>query len=441
MAPTATEGAAELRALRDVIAGPLYEIARRFSRFLSPRWPHTALVIFTHECTGRPRKIAGDPTVVDKITINELEDLKTRLAPGTSLGTTASIGGAQRWVWTLRDVTDTLLVLIPRNPGQQLAAPADLAAAFGIVAISIRQQVAQASPDYLAESRAASTERARTIAELTAAHEAALVAILNTLRSTGLDDNTARLTATDSASQALLALRSTQNTDRELSEEPAATAFTRLRKEMRQLLRHHPARVEYVPPPTDGKPLPGEIAYAARAMTRATVLAFTTQPTLTRLRIAWACDNTALTIDVRDHESGELDAAILRRQLHGRARTLGGDLRIETVPQWGSRVTIELPLDAPAARPDEDRLATLNRREREVLALISAGKRNKAIAVDLGVAESTVKFHVAGILKKLKVSSRGEAAALGRLAHVGALPTTDPVPHHLQSHAAGVVLR
>ncbi len=434
MAPTATEGAAEFRALRDVIAGPLYEIARRFSRFLGPRWPHTALVIFTHECTGRPRKIAGDTTVVDKITISELEDLKTRLEPGTALGTTASIGGAQRWVWTLRDVTDTLLVLIPRNPGQQLPAPADLAAAFGIVATSIMQQVAQASPDYLAESRAASTERARTIAELTAAHEAALVAILNTLRSTGLDDNTARLTATDSTSQALLALRSTQNTDRELSEEPAATAFTRLRKEMRQLLRHHPAHIEYVPPPADGKPLPGETAYAARAMTRATVLAFTTQPTLTRLRIAWASDDTTLTIDVRDRESGELDAAILRRQLQGRARTLGGDLRIETIPQWGSRVTIELPLESPAARPDEDPLATLNRREREVLALISVGKRNKAIAVDLGVAESTVKFHVAGILKKLKVSSRGEAAALGRLAHIGALPTSDPSPHHIQSH-------
>ncbi|MGQ4618815.1 LuxR C-terminal-related transcriptional regulator [Nocardia sp. R7R-8] len=430
MAPAADEGAAELGALRDVIAGPLHAVARRFSRFLAPRWPHTALVIFTQECTGRPRKVAGAAAIVDKITLEELEDLKSGLEPGASSSTTASIGGTQRWVWALRDVTDTLLVLVPRTSGQQLAAPAELAAVFGVVATSIRQQVAQASPEYLAESRAASSERARTIAELTAAHEAALVAILNTLRSTGLDDSSARLAAADSASQALVALRSTQSSDRERSEESASTAFTRLRNEVRQLLRHHPARVDFVPPRGDGKPLPGETAYAARAMTRATVLAFTTQPTLARLRIAWACDGTTLTVDVRDHESGELDTSILRQQLQGRTQTLGGDLRIETVPQWGSRVTIELPLQPPAARPGEDRLAALNRREREVLALISAGKRNKAIALDLGVTESTVKFHVAGILKKLRVTSRGEAAALGLRVPAGRAPIADPFfPH------------
>jgi DNA-binding CsgD family transcriptional regulator len=58
-------------------------------------------------------------------------------------------------------------------------------------------------------------------------------------------------------------------------------------------------------------------------------------------------------------------------------------------------------------------LSSLNRREREVLARVSDGMRNKAIAVDLGIAESTVKFHVAGLLKKLAVSSRGEAAVIG----------------------------
>ncbi|MCP2315972.1 regulatory protein, luxR family [Nocardia amikacinitolerans] len=422
---SADERAAELGALRDVIAGPLYEIARRLSRFLSPRWPHTALVIFTHECTGRPRKVAGPASIVDKITINELENLKSRVEPGASLSATASIGGAQRWVWTLHDIPGTLLVLILRTQGQQVAQSGALAAIFGIVATSIRQQVAQASPDYLAESRAASSERARTIAELAASHEAALVSILRTLRSAGLDDSTARAAAADSASDALMALRSAQNSDRELSEEAPRTAFARLRKELRQLLRHHHAHVDFVPPPVDGKSLPGEVAYAARAMTRATVLSFTAQSTLARLRIAWAFDSAKLTIDVRDQESGELDVSILRSQLQGRVQTLGGDLCIETVPHWGSRVTIELPLEPLAARPDEDRFATLNRREREVLASICAGKRNKAIAVDLGIAESTVKFHVAGILKKLEVTSRGEAAAIGLRAATGAATAVD----------------
>ena len=48
-----------------------------------------------------------------------------------------------------------------------------------------------------------------------------------------------------------------------------------------------------------------------------------------------------------------------------------------------------------------------------MLALVAAGKRNKVIAQELGVAESTVKFHVAGVLKKLAVSTRGEAAVIG----------------------------
>ncbi|MBF6246868.1 response regulator transcription factor, partial [Nocardia elegans] len=45
------------------------------------------------------------------------------------------------------------------------------------------------------------------------------------------------------------------------------------------------------------------------------------------------------------------------------------------------------------------------------------------IARELGLAESTVKFHVAGVLKKLGVATRGEAAALGlRAAAAGSRP-------------------
>ncbi|MFI5613451.1 LuxR C-terminal-related transcriptional regulator [Amycolatopsis sp. NPDC051903] len=402
----------QLTELREVIQGPLREIAARFSRFLAEAWPHQALVIFTLECTGRPRKVAGAKAITDKITIAELEKLKSTVAHEREPTTTATLGGTDRTVWTVLDSGGTLLVLVPRSPRTPFPQPALLAGLFGIVATSIRQQVAQASPDYLAESRAASTERARTIAEMAAAHETTLVTILTALRSTRLDDYHARLAATDSASAALVALRSAPKSDLAHSEEPAQSAFVRLRKEIRQMLRHHDVELEFVAPPKDAHPLPGEIAHAARAMTGTAVLAFTSQPDLARLRIAWSTDAAALHLDVRDRGSGHLDAAALRRQLDGRAKTLGATVEIDAVAGWGGRVTVHVPFEATQDHADEAVLSTLNRRELEVLRLVARGQRNKSIADALGITESTVKFHVAGVLKKLDVSSRGEAAAL-----------------------------
>lgn len=48
----------DLTALRDIVDGPLRDIAARFSGFLAADWPHQALIIFTRECTGRPRTVA-----------------------------------------------------------------------------------------------------------------------------------------------------------------------------------------------------------------------------------------------------------------------------------------------------------------------------------------------------------------------------------------------
>ena len=90
-----------------------------------------------------------------------------------------------------------------------------------------------------------------------------------------------------------------------------------------------------------------------------------------------------------------------------------GRIDIESIAGWGSRVTLTIPLDPPAARPDEHLLSTLNPRELEVLAHLAMGKRNRAIAEELGISQSTIKFHVASVLKKLDVANRGEAGAIG----------------------------
>jgi len=56
-------------------------------------------------------------------------------------------------------------------------------------------------------------------------------------------------------------------------------------------------------------------------------------------------------------------------------------------------------------------LQNLTMREREVLGLIDAGLSNKEIAVRLRIEVATVKNHVHHLLDKLKVTSRGAAAA------------------------------
>jgi DNA-binding NarL/FixJ family response regulator len=73
------------------------------------------------------------------------------------------------------------------------------------------------------------------------------------------------------------------------------------------------------------------------------------------------------------------------------------------------------PADAPppaaedAAAHTTARELGLTARQAQVLALILQGKPNKVICRELGLAEGTVKIHVAAILRALNVSTRTQA--------------------------------
>ena len=57
-----------------------------------------------------------------------------------------------------------------------------------------------------------------------------------------------------------------------------------------------------------------------------------------------------------------------------------------------------------------DRVSELTSRELDVLRLVAAGKPNKQIANELSISERTARTHVSRILRKLRLSSRTQAA-------------------------------
>ena len=84
---------------------------------------------------------------------------------------------------------------------------------------------------------------------------------------------------------------------------------------------------------------------------------------------------------------------------------------------------VEAGLARDRARRDSDkalvglreRFATLSSREREIMLHVMAGRLNKQIAHDIGIAESTVKVHRTNLMRKMKARSLPE---LGRMADI-----------------------
>ncbi len=59
-------------------------------------------------------------------------------------------------------------------------------------------------------------------------------------------------------------------------------------------------------------------------------------------------------------------------------------------------------------------IKSLTKREEQVLRLVTAGRSNKEIAIELDLQEKTIKHHMTSVLSKLKVRNRVEAAVLAR---------------------------
>lgn len=89
-----------------------------------------------------------------------------------------------------------------------------------------------------------------------------------------------------------------------------------------------------------------------------------------------------------------------------RAITTVAEGRVYLTPEAATRLAGDMRVPSPAG----DATGDLTRRQRDVLALLARGHANKRIALELGIAEKTVKAHVSTILAKLGATSRTQAA-------------------------------
>jgi DNA-binding CsgD family transcriptional regulator len=73
----------------------------------------------------------------------------------------------------------------------------------------------------------------------------------------------------------------------------------------------------------------------------------------------------------------------------------------------------------------------LSPRQREILALVAAGRTSKEIAGELGISESTVNWHLSNVFERLGASSRAEAVAIAMREEAegdGEVVATDDAP-------------
>lgn len=191
--------------------------------------------------------------------------------------------------------------------------------------------------------RADTLARDRALTEQGDRHAVALGSILAVLRSGRFSDVAARREATEIASSALIRARSTHE-QHESVLEPVVEAFSRLRTELRPLVRSGPLHVQFAEPPAQGRALPGPVAREARAISRTAVLSLVDRADAARARVGWDCDGRNLLMEIRDDGGGAVSAhdGVLR-PIAERVVALDGTMDVEATPGWGRRCESRSP--------------------------------------------------------------------------------------------------
>ena len=405
-----------LAAAAQIIDGPTDELLVRLSAATAELVPHRAVAQLASQCASTPITTHGEPALAKAITGADLAGLLGTVTAGHPWQGVVPIAGAPHPVLAVasdRAPRGSVVVFI-RSDETPTDAAATLQPLWDLVTAHMYQLTLEREPGALAQNRAVAKARADLAAELGEAHAATLATLLGVLRNQRVDADAARSTAVELALNGLADLRTDTQRDRAWSgEEPAGKAFDRLADSLRALLRHGPVDLELDAPGND-RLIPAGVAHRARVAVRSVVLAMLTQEHVRRIRVGWRWTGADLQATVRDDGPGRLEDVLDLGQLAERLRLHEDDLDLDAVPGWGltARITLHAHETAQPQTITPDPLAALGTRELEVLERLAQGQRNRSIADELHISESTVKFHVANILTKLAVTSRTQAAAL-----------------------------
>jgi len=86
--------------------------------------------------------------------------------------------------------------------------------------------------------------------------------------------------------------------------------------------------------------------------------------------------------------------------------------------RWAEEVLAFLPKEGPR-QAENSLVASLTRRQLELLDLLAQGRDNAQIAATMGLSEKTVRNHITGIFDRLDVETRSQAIVLAREAGFG----------------------
>ena len=118
-------------------------------------------------------------------------------------------------------------------------------------------------------------------------------------------------------------------------------------------------------------------------------------------------DDEALFTSIMAGASGYLLKQVSGTDLVGAVRRLAAG---ESLLDPAMTTAVLERLRHPAEEDDDPRYKSLTEQERKILDLIAEGKTNRQIAQLMFLAEKTVKNYVSGLLRKLGVERRTEAA-------------------------------